>query len=70
MNKILTLVNNSVSILIHQLGWIYWTNVGFYNRATGGRVYGPSLYYLCNFSVNLKLSKNKSLFKIWQRKHS
>lgn len=34
------------------------------------KVQGESLYYLCNFSTNLKIFQNKKLFKIPRRKHS
>lgn len=34
------------------------------------KVQGDSLYYLCNFSTNLKTVQNKKLFKIPRRKHS
>ena len=45
--------------------FMYYVNI----KDTGWRVYGNSLHYLCNFSVNLNVSQNKIFIlkdaKLW-----
>ena len=64
MNKIWALVNANILISDHSfdIGAILTSDVN--NRGNWVVVFGNFLYYLYNFSVSLKVLKNKSLLEL------